>query len=70
MTANEIITAYLELRKTASVADAASETLSRASITPSMLLDTFSAAQLDLSRSDEEAAVLHKSRNELLAHFA
>lgn len=69
MDAKEIVKYYIELRKTLSVDDAVSQTLAHCSITLSVLVDVFNAAQLDLSRPDEEADVIHTRRNELLSHF-
>lgn len=69
MTVNEVVNCYLDARKNSSVAEAASQTLKKLSILPSVLVDAFSAAQLDLSRSEEEAKVMHAHRNELLSHF-
>jgi len=69
MNMNETVRIYTELRKVRSVADAASETMSQCSIAPSLLVDAFNAAQLDLSRTNQEATVIHEHRNELLSHF-
>ena len=69
MTPNEIVNLYMEHRKTQTVAAAAAATMARCSIAPSILVDVFSAAQLDGSRPDQEAAVILVHRNELLSHF-
>ncbi len=65
----EVVTIYTNHRKKLEVAEAASTTISQCSISPSLLVDAFNAAILDLSRSDEEAAIVHAHRNELLSHF-
>ena len=70
MNVNEVVNVYLGFRANQPVAAAADSTMAQCSILPSFLVDAFSAAQLDPSRPDEEAAVMLKHRNELLAHFS
>lgn len=69
MCVNNVVNTYLQLRHHSSVADASVSTIARFSINPSLLVDAFNAAQLDLSRTDEEAEVIRNCRNELLAHY-
>jgi len=66
---NEVVSFYLNAWKSSSVADAATQTIAHFAITPSLLVDAFNAAQLDLSRPDAEAEVIRTHRNELLSHF-
>ena len=68
-TVDEVVNAYQGYRATQSVADAANATMAQFVIPPSDLVNAFNAAHLNLNRSDEDAAVIHKQRNELLAHF-
>jgi hypothetical protein len=69
ITVNEVVAFYMSARQSSSVADAATLTQAQFGITPSLLVDAFNAAQLDLSRPDAEAKVIHSHRNELLSHF-
>jgi hypothetical protein len=69
MSVSEIVNLYMKLRENLSVAEAASKTMAQCSISPSVLVDAFSAAQLAGSRTDQEAAIILKHRNELLSHF-
>jgi hypothetical protein len=69
VTVNEVVAFYTSARQSSSVADAATLTLRQFGITPSLLVDAFNAAQLDLSRPDAEAEVIRSHRNELLSHF-
>jgi hypothetical protein len=69
MTVNEVVAFYTSARQNSSVADAATQTITQLAITPSLLADAFSAAQLDSSRSDTEAKVIHAHRNELLSYL-
>jgi len=70
MSVNDVLKTYMSLRKSLSVADAASETIVRLTITPLLLVDAFNAAQLDSSFSNEEAETFRNHRNELLSHFS
>jgi len=70
MTVDEVVNIYMTFRKTLSVSDAADSTINQLSITPPSLVDAFNAAQLDLTRSNEEAEVIRDYRNELLTHFS
>ena len=68
-TIDEVVNAYQGNRATQSVADAANATMAQFAILPSILVDAFNAAQLNLKRSDADAAIIRDQRNELLAHF-
>lgn len=69
MNVAKIVDFYTNARKNSSVEDAATQAIEHLAITPSELVDAFNAAQLDLSRPDAEAKVIHAHRNELLSHF-
>ena len=69
-TVDDIVAFYMNARKNASTADAATQTIERFSITGALLVDAFNAAHLDLTRSDAEAEMIRAHRNELLSHFS
>lgn len=69
ITVNQVVVSYTQARQSLQVAEAATQTMTQLAITPSQLVDAFNAAQLDLSRPDAEAEIIHAHRNELLSHF-
>lgn len=69
MTVREVINTYLAFRTGLGVAEAASQTTTGCSVTPSQLVDAFNAGILDLSRTSEDAELIRQHRNELLSHF-
>ena len=68
-TVNEVVEFYRNIRQNKSIEEAASLTISHFGVTPSQLVDSFNAAQLDLSRSDADAEDIHAHRNALLSHY-
>jgi len=66
---NDVVAFYMSARNTASVSNAATQTIERFPITPALLVDAFNAAHLDFSRSEAEAETIRAHRNELLSHF-
>ena len=69
MTVRDVVDIYTTLRANLGLAESASKTVAQCSITPSQLVDAFNAGILDMSRSSEEADLIHRYRNELLSHF-
>jgi hypothetical protein len=67
---NDIVNTYMEIRTSASIQDATAATIERFSVSPSLLVDAFNAAQLDMSRPEKEAELIRKHRNELLSLFS
>ena len=66
---NEVVTTYIMYREEQSIEAAISATVDVCIIPPSFIIDALSTAQLDITRSQEDADLILIHRNELLAHF-
>ena len=67
MTTGEIADEYIAMRGEHDVAEAATKTMTKLSITPQNLIDALGAEALNNNRPDYEA--MQTYRNEVLSHF-